>query len=99
MWPRRNDYIQAVVAYFDMYFDACHKPTMFSTSPWRRATHWKQTVFYLKDDITVFKGETLTGSIGCKPNPKNPRDLDITLEYDYKGKETKCHHSMEYRMR
>lgn len=55
--PRSNDYIQGVVAYFDIFFDACHKPLSFSTSPWRRPTHWKQTVFYLEDDITAYRGE------------------------------------------
>ncbi len=29
----RNDYIHALVAYFDVYFTACHKLVWFSTSP------------------------------------------------------------------
>jgi hypothetical protein len=29
----RNDYIHALVVYFDVYFTACHKLVWFSTSP------------------------------------------------------------------
>ena len=29
----RNDYIHALVAYFDIAFTQCHKPVKFSTSP------------------------------------------------------------------
>ena len=29
----RNDYIHALVVYFDVAFAACHKPIAFSTSP------------------------------------------------------------------
>jgi protein arginine N-methyltransferase 1 len=49
----RNDYVHALVGYFDVSFKACHKPVAFSTSPNARSTHWKQTVFYLEDTLTV----------------------------------------------
>lgn len=58
-----------------MTFGVCHKPIRFSTSPCSRVTHWKQTVFYLEDTLTVCEGEEITGLIACKPNEKNPRDL------------------------
>jgi hypothetical protein len=38
-------------------------------------THWKQTVFYLEDTLTVCTGEELGGTLACRPNDKNPRDL------------------------
>ena len=34
-------------------------------------THWKQTVFYLEDYLTVRRGEEITGSIALQPNEKN----------------------------
>ena len=34
-------------------------------------THWKQTVFYLEDYLTVRRGEEIIGSIAMKPNEKN----------------------------
>lgn len=62
----RNDYVHALVGFFDVNFQACHKPISFSTGPAARATHWKQTVFYLEDTLTVslvhWRGRT--GSCG-----------------------------------
>ena len=34
-------------------------------------THWKQTVFYLHDYLTVKYGEELIGEFKMKPNPRN----------------------------
>lgn len=34
-------------------------------------THWKQTVFYLEDYLTVRRGEEIYGTISMKPNAKN----------------------------
>ncbi len=48
---QRNDYIHALVAYFDVSFTAGHKPVSFTTSPRARPTHWKQTVFYLENTL------------------------------------------------
>jgi len=58
---RRDDYIQALVTFFNVEFSKCHKRTGFSTAPEATYTHWKQTVFYLEDYVTVKKGEELTG--------------------------------------
>ncbi|KAF2745116.1 arginine n-methyltransferas-like protein [Sporormia fimetaria CBS 119925] len=78
---RRSDFVHAVIAWFDIEFSACHKPIRFSTGPHTKYTHWKQTVFYLKDVITVEEGETIDGVIENKPSEKNHRDLDITISY------------------
>lgn len=47
----------------------------------------------------VCEGEKITGTLSCKPNEKNPRDLDITLEYHFEGKHCEAHRTQEYRMR
>lgn len=94
----RNDYCHAFVAYFDIEFSKCHKPIYFSTGPKSRYTHWKQTVFYLTDVLSIRQGETITGNLACKPNAKNPRDLDITIDYDFRGQnmesKAKCFYNM-----
>ena len=72
---RRADYVHALVAHFDVSFTACHKPVRFSTAPAARPTHWKQTVLYLEDALAVCEGEEITGTLACRPNDKNPRDL------------------------
>ncbi|PNS15787.1 hypothetical protein CAC42_4239 [Sphaceloma murrayae] len=78
---RRTDYVHAVIAWFDMEFSACHKPVRFSTGPHTKYTHWKQTVFYITDVLTVEAGERIKGELSCKPNQQNRRDLDIGLSW------------------
>lgn len=40
-------------------------------APAARYTHWKQTVFYIEDCLTVKMGEQLSGTITVGKNPKN----------------------------
>merc|ERR1711939_193564 len=79
---QRNDFIHALIAWFDIDFTACHKPIRFSTGPHTKYTHWKQTVFYLREVLTVEEGETVTGFLSSKPNNKNKRDLDVKISYE-----------------
>lgn len=135
----RNDFIHALVAYFDVSFTKCHKPTSFSTGtlgfstgilafltcrelmypavlsffhqlmifgvwdarsgPKSRPTHWKQTVLYLEDVITICEGEALTGTLSVSPSVKNPRDLDIVLVYKFVGKRCRASREQHFRMR
>lgn len=95
----RDDFIHAIVAYFDIAFTHGHKVVGFSTGPHAKYTHWKQTVFYLEDDIPVHKGELLRGNIKAKPNPKNHRDLDIWLTIDFEGEDATIHKTQFYRLR
>ncbi|KAI9751202.1 MAG: type I protein arginine N-methyltransferase Rmt1 [Lichina confinis] len=78
---RRNDFVHALIAWFDIDFTACHRPIRFSTGPHTKYTHWKQTVFYIQDALTVEEGERITGVLSNKPSQKNKRDLDIQIQY------------------
>ncbi|KAG0485088.1 hypothetical protein HPP92_009167 [Vanilla planifolia] len=95
----RNDFIHALVAYFDVAFTRCHKLIGFSTGPRSKATHWKQTVLYLEDVITICEGEALMGSISVEPNKKNPRDIEILLKYSFHGKRCQVSRTQHYKMR
>ncbi|KAF6138194.1 hypothetical protein GIB67_011034 [Kingdonia uniflora] len=95
----RSDYIHALVAYFDVSFTKCHKLMGFSTGPRSKATHWKQTVLYLEDVLTICKGEILTGSMTVAPNKKNPRDVDIILKYTLNGEHCQASRTQCYKMR
>ncbi|KAJ8249878.1 hypothetical protein COCON_G00230940 [Conger conger] len=96
---QRNDYVHALVTYFNIEFTKCHKKTGFSTAPDAAYTHWKQTVFYLEEYLTVRRGEEIVGSISMKPNEKNIRDLDFTFELDFKGQLCEAAISHDYKMR
>jgi len=93
-----NDYVHAFIAYFDITFSACHKPVYFSTGPQVKYTHWKQTVFYIDDTLTVKNKEVIKGKITCKPNQKNPRDLDISISYTFQGELSNSQGSYEFHM-
>lgn len=95
----RNDYVHGLVAYFECAFTQVHKPIGFSTSPYCRYTHWKQTLFYLEDSLTVCEGEIIEGTIDCKPNKKNPRDLDIGLTLKFHGTHSTIDKHMDFRLR
>merc|ERR1711910_228734 len=82
---RRNDYIQALVTFFNIEFSHCHKRVGFSTAPEAPYTHWKQTVFYLEDYLTCTKGEELTGVFSLQPNQRNVRDLDFEVDIEFHG--------------
>jgi hypothetical protein len=56
-----------------------------------------ETVFYLSDMHTVEQGDKLTGELTCAPNAKNPRDLDIVIDYKVASK-TGGGERREYRM-
>ncbi|OIW03986.1 hypothetical protein TanjilG_30262 [Lupinus angustifolius] len=95
----RDDYIHALVAYFDVSFTRCHKLMGFSTGPRSRTTHWKQTVLYLEDVLTVCEGEAIVGSMTVAQNKKNPRDVDIALKYTLNGRRCNASRVQHYKMR
>ncbi|KAJ2714095.1 Nuclear SAM-dependent mono-and asymmetric methyltransferase [Coemansia spiralis] len=94
----RDDYVHAFISWFDIEFRACHKPVRFSTGPFAKYTHWKQAVFYTRNTLAVSKGDTIKGTIACAPNTENPRDLDISIDYQFEGKEESAQERLEYRM-
>lgn len=95
----RDDFCHALVVSFDIEFSKCHKKVVFSTSPHAQYTHWKQTVFYLNDVISMKKGEEIRGEFTCKPNAKNPRDLDLTISYKFKGQYDTVEATQQYYLR
>jgi len=96
---RRDDYVQALVTYFNIEFTKCHKRTGFSTAPEARYTHWKQTVFYFDEYLTVKQGEEITGTFTLSPNKRNARDLDFSIDIDFRGELSEMVESNVYKMR
>jgi len=96
---KRNDYVQALVTFFQIEFSKCHKRVGFSTAPEAPYTHWKQTVFYLEDYITSKKDEELFGNFRMRPNDRNKRDLDFEIDIDYAGELCQLTEKNKYRMR
>ncbi|KAG8988368.1 hypothetical protein FRB90_002795 [Tulasnella sp. 427] len=57
------------------------KSVSFSTGPRSMPTHWKQTVFLLREPIRVRKGTTVSGTFHCKKSKDNSRELDVEIHY------------------
>ncbi|GIX63524.1 histone arginine methyltransferase PRMT1 [Babesia caballi] len=96
---QRKDYVHALCFWFDVTFSACHKPLTLSTSPRAQYTHWKQTVFYLPDDLIVDCGDKIAGLIAVRRNAENPRDLDVKLYYHHAGESFSVENTHFYRIR
>jgi protein arginine N-methyltransferase 1 len=61
-----NDKIHGLVAWFDTSFSNLTRPVVLTTSPVKKYTHWKQSVFYIDEKVEVRKGDVLYGSIACR---------------------------------
>merc|ERR1712061_359993 len=96
---KRNDYVQALVTFFNIEFSMCHKRVGFSTAPEAPYTHWKQTVFYLEDYVTCKKGEELRGNFRMRPNERNKRDLDFEIDVEFRGELCEMSETNKYKMR
>ena len=96
---QRNDFLHGFVVYFECAFTQVHKPIGFSTAPFARYTHWKQTMLYLKKTLTICQGERVKGSLKCKPNANNNRDLDIELSVKFDGQYSKMNSKSDYKLR
>ena len=61
-----TDKVHALVTWFDCTFSDLTRPVVLTTSPLKKYTHWKQSVFYLEKPLDVRKGDTLYGSIATR---------------------------------
>ena len=95
----RDDFVHGLVVYFECAFTQIDKPIGFSTSPFSAYTHWKQTIFYFKDPLTMNMGDLINGTIACRPNPHNNRDLDIEVEIRVDTSDCQVESSMLYHLR
>ncbi|KAJ6453197.1 protein arginine N-methyltransferase [Mycena vitilis] len=63
------------------------KITSFSTGPQSIPTHWKQTLFLLREPIVVEEGDVVTGHFHCVKSKTNSRELDVEIHYAVKKPE------------
>ena len=85
-----NDRVHGLIAWFDTPFSNLTRPINLSTSPYKKYTHWKQTVFYMDQDIDVREGDVIYGSLATRKSKVNFRELEIKISYHYNhGKQNK----------
>jgi len=76
-----NDRAHAFVFWFDAVFSDLENPVVLTTSPYKRYTHWKQSVLYLEKPLRVQAGDVLYGSIAVRQDRKNFRELNIKMSF------------------
>eukprot|EP00826_Nyctotherus_ovalis_P027767 TRINITY_DN2172_c0_g1_i9.p1 TRINITY_DN2172_c0_g1~~TRINITY_DN2172_c0_g1_i9.p1 ORF type:complete len:387 (-),score=117.97 TRINITY_DN2172_c0_g1_i9:153-1313(-) len=94
-----DEYVYALVGWFDVFFDRLKSPVKFTTSPYSRKTHWRQTVFYLPEPIKAKKGGVLSGVIGVTKDTKNHRHINVKIKFEYADEEKRVEGSKMYKLR
>ena len=78
---KKNIECDALVTWFDVFFDDMKVQRKLSTSPFLKDTHWHQTQFFFRDPVPMKEGDVLKGTIEFKPNPKDGGGLIIVICY------------------
>lgn len=52
-----------------------------STSPAKKSTHWKQTMFYLNVAFPIGYKQVVEGTIDVRKAKLNPREIDVEIEF------------------
>ena len=79
----RNDTFNCLVFWFDVVFSKLPNQVVLKTGPFDEPTHWKQTIFYIEDDVKVEKGEKLKGCICAVKDKWNFRFIDVKISYHF----------------
>ena len=81
----QSDFLSALAGWFDIEFSKTPNTIKFTTSPSNQYTKWKQTIFYLENNIRVEKGNIMKGilSLKCAEDSGN---IDIKLDYEIYNK-------------
>ena len=84
----QSDSLSALAGWFDVQFLKVPNTIKFTTSPFNQYTKWKQTIFYLENDIKVMKGDIMEGDISLKVESEstNIGDIEIKIDYEIKNK-------------
>ncbi|EDR27402.1 protein arginine N-methyltransferase, putative [Entamoeba dispar SAW760] len=68
---------------FCCYFDCLFYGKAHLTTKPGQPTHWKQTLFFLKTPLKCKLGDQIKGLYTCHANSKNPRNLDIIIQFSH----------------
>ncbi|KNZ73314.1 Protein arginine N-methyltransferase 3 [Termitomyces sp. J132] len=84
----RRTKVNSFILYFDTFFTVSGRPvdaaTSFSTGPQSMATHWKQTLFLLREPISISEGSIVHGTFHCRKSEENSRELDVEIHFSVK---------------
>jgi len=78
---KREGKVHALLSWFEIRFDVCHKPVSFGTGPKSPATCWKQVAFFLNSSVPrhVRHNERVRGMLAVRKRSEERRHLDIKI--------------------
>ena len=79
--PNEMETMHALVCWFDVEFKGPDSTLLLSTSPFKKSTHWSQTIFYLETPVKLSPDYPVEGNFEMCPNLKNPRDQDFVISF------------------
>ena len=80
------------MCWFDCYFSFGSKKIVLSTSPYKKSTHWKQTIFYLEKPFKVDVHDQIKGILKVQKASDNMRELDVKLNFTHNEEEKPIQH-------
>ena len=80
----QSDCLSALAGWFDVQFSKVPNTIKFTTSPFNQYTRWKQTIFYLENNIKVNKGDIMKGNLSlmCESTSTNIGGIEIKISYE-----------------
>lgn len=79
---KREGRVNALVCWFEIRFDSCHKPIAFATGPESSPTCWKQTAFFLNGTPPgVKRGDRVKGMVAVRKAAEDRRHLDVKASF------------------
>ena len=94
----RKDTCSGLCGWFDIEFGNLPNKVQFTTGPFGKWTHWKETIFYTNKDFQVEKGDVLKGSIAVRKSLSNFRELDVKISYHVTKDEGKTEKEQWYQL-
>jgi protein arginine N-methyltransferase 1 len=80
----RDDNVHGLITWFDVVFEKMPYKVTLPTGPFDEPTHWKQVIFYMEKELTVKKGDKLSGNILAIKDKDNYRFIDVKIGFNYK---------------
>lgn len=77
---KREGNVHALLFWFEIRFDSCHKPVFFTTGPESSPTCWKQTAFFISGPALKVKAkDRVSGMLAIRKPDETKRSLDIKV--------------------
>ncbi|XP_070832541.1 protein arginine N-methyltransferase 2 [Chaetodon trifascialis] len=81
----KSGVLHGFTAWFTVHFESLETggaAVELNTGPYSEPTHWKQTLFMLDRPVSVFAGDSISGSVVLRRNPVWRRHMTVTLTWN-----------------